>query len=405
MPEKDNPGMGERIQSMVEDAINSMDFEQLNKNITGSIQSVFEELNIQPSKGTNRKKDDSSNVRYHYGTDTRSGSREVSRFVKNPPGTVTGPLCTAVGGIFTGIFGIASIVMAAVQSAIPSAGLILAGRITLSITIPLTIASAVVLFKGISLSGRVKRFRRYTKLIGQRTYCQVKELAAAVGKNEKFVVRDIQKLIENKAFTNGHLDAQNTCLMLDDAVYRQYLDAQEAYRQRTLEEQKRRKEDQAVFSSEGIDNPELVRTIEEGNRYIEAVRRANDAIPGEEISEKLYRLEALIRKIFEILKQKPEQLPKLRKFMNYYMPTTLKLVQTYQELDAQPASGENIQQSKTEIEKTLDTINLAYEKLLDSFFEDAAMDIKSDITVLETMLAQEGLTKNPFDTESGSEHR
>lgn len=69
-----------------------------------------------------------------------------------------------------------------------------------------------------------------------------------------------------------------------------------------------------------------------------------------------------------MLKQKPEQLPKLRKFMQYYMPTTLKLVQTYQELDTQPAAGENIQQSKAEIEKTLDTINLAYEKLLDSFF-------------------------------------
>ena len=138
----------------------------------------------------------------------------------------------------------------------------------------------------------------------------------------------------------------------------------------------------------------LQSAMEEGSRYIEAIRRANDAIPGEEISEKLYRLEALIKKIFEVLKQKPEQLPKLRKFMQYYMPTTLKLVQTYQELDAQPTEGENIRQSKAEIEKTLDTINLAYEKLLDSFFEDAAMDIRSDITVLETMLAQEGLTED-----------
>ena len=90
-------------------------------------------------------------------------------------------------------------------------------------------------------------------------------------------------------------------------------------------------------------------------------------------------------------------MPKLRKFMQYYMPTTLKLVQTYQELDAQPTEGENIRQSKAEIEKTLDTINLAYEKLLDSFFEDAAIDIRSDITVLETMLAQEGLTRNHFE--------
>lgn len=119
MPEKDNPGMGERIQSMVEDAINSMDFEQLNKNITGSIQSVFEELNIQPPAGTRSKVSSTSNVRYHYGTEKKTGERGMTRYVKNPPGTVTGPLCTALGGVFTGIFGITSIVMAAVQSAGP----------------------------------------------------------------------------------------------------------------------------------------------------------------------------------------------------------------------------------------------------------------------------------------------
>lgn len=402
MPEKDNTGMGERIQSMVEDAVASMDFEQLNRNITGSIQSVFEELNIQMPQGTGQKGSRASNVRYHYGTE-KTGKRVATRYVKNPPGTVTGPVCTALGGVFTGIFGLASLVMFAVQSAVPSAGLAMAGHITLSVTIPLTIVSAVVMAKGISLVGRVRRFRRYTKLIGERTYCQVKELASAVGKNEKFVVRDIQKLIENRAFTNGHLDAQNTCLMLDDVTYRQYLETQEAYRQRSLEEQERKQADRSIFASDGIENPELVRAMEEGSRYIEAIRRANDAIPGEEISEKLYRLEALIKKIFEVLKQKPEQLPKLRKFMQYYMPTTLKLVQTYQELDAQPTEGENIRQSKAEIEKTLDTINLAYEKLLDSFFEDAAMDIRSDITVLETMLAQEGLTKNHFENQAGGE--
>lgn len=91
MPEKDNPGMGERIQSMVEDAINSMDFEQLNKNITGSIQSVFEELNIQPPAGTRSKVSSTSNVRYHYGTEKKTGERGMTRYVKNPPGTVTGP--------------------------------------------------------------------------------------------------------------------------------------------------------------------------------------------------------------------------------------------------------------------------------------------------------------------------
>ena len=178
MPEKDNPGMGERIQSMVEDAINSMDFEQLNKNITGSIQSVFEELNIQPPAGTRSKVSSTSNVRYHYGTEKKTGERGMTRYVK-----------TALGGVFTGIFGITSIVMAAVQSAVPAA--VMVGHITLSLTIPFTVASALVLAKGISLSRRVGRFRRYTRTIGERTYCQVKELASAVGKSEKVVVRDL----------------------------------------------------------------------------------------------------------------------------------------------------------------------------------------------------------------------
>ena len=76
MPEKDNTGMGERIQSMVEDAVASMDFEQLNRNITGSIQSVFEELNIQMPQGTGQKGSRASNVRYHYGTEkTGNGQR------------------------------------------------------------------------------------------------------------------------------------------------------------------------------------------------------------------------------------------------------------------------------------------------------------------------------------------
>ncbi len=80
--------------------------------------------------------------------------------------------------------------------------------------------------------------------------------------------------------------------------------------------------------------------------------------------------------------------------MEYYLPTTLKLLEAYKEFDRQPVQGENITTAKKEIEKTLDTINLAFENLLDDLFEDAAMDVSTDISVLNTMLAQEGLTEN-----------
>lgn len=82
--------------------------------------------------------------------------------------------------------------------------------------------------------------------------------------------------------------------------------------------------------------------------------------------------------------------------MQYYLPTTLKLVKAYREFDGQPVQGENVTKVKAEISDTLDTINTAFENLLDSLFQDDVMDISTDISVLETMLAQEGLTEDAF---------
>ena len=84
--------------------------------------------------------------------------------------------------------------------------------------------------------------------------------------------------------------------------------------------------------------------------------------------------------------------------MEYYLPTAVKLLEAYEELDAQPVQGENILSSKKESEDTLDTLNIAFEKLLDDLFQETAWDVSSDISVLKTMLAQEGLTKNDFST-------
>nr|WP_243169907.1 5-bromo-4-chloroindolyl phosphate hydrolysis family protein [Eubacterium callanderi] len=148
-------------------------------------------------------------------------------------------------------------------------------------------------------------------------------------------------------------------------------------------------------------NPILKETrllIEEGKESIEQIREANEAISGEVISQKLDRLEVILCKIFEYVENHTDELPETRKFMGYYLPTTLKLVNAYREMDAEPIQGENIRSAKHEIEETLDTINYAFENLLDSFYQDKAMDISTDITVLETMLAQEGLTEKDFNT-------
>ena len=102
-------------------------------------------------------------------------------------------------------------------------------------------------------------------------------------------------------------------------------------------------------------------------------------------------MEMLVDRIFDRVEQNPESVDDIRKLMEYYLPTTVKLLEAYQELDAQPVEGENIRSSKREIEATLDTLNMAFERLLDSMFQETAWDVSSDISVLQTMLAQEGL--------------
>ena len=183
--------------------------------------------------------------------------------------------------------------------------------------------------------------------------------------------------------------------MVSEGAYRQYTELMERTRREKAEREaaaKKKEEEDSRLS------PEVQKVIETGDEYVRKIREANDAIPGEEISEKISRMETLVDRIFDRVEQKPDTVDDIRKLMEYYLPTTIKLLEAYEELDAQPVQGENILSSKKEIEETLDTLNTAFEKLLDELFQDTAWDLSSDISVLNTMLAQEGLTEDGLKT-------
>ena len=193
-------------------------------------------------------------------------------------------------------------------------------------------------------------------------------------------------------FLEGHLDDKETCLMISHEAYGQYMNAVKNARMR--EEEK--KQQKAAEAAETGLSAEARAVIDKGQEYIREIRRCNDEIPGEEISDKIYRMEMLVKRIFEQAEAHPENISDLRKLMEYYLPMTIKLLNAYEELDRQPVQGDNIETSKKEIEGTLDTLNAAFAKLLDNLFQDTAWDVSSDISVLEAMLAQEGLTKDSF---------
>lgn len=137
--------------------------------------------------------------------------------------------------------------------------------------------------------------------------------------------------------------------------------------------------------------------IREGRAAIAKMKEYNGAIPDPEITASIHRLEEITGKILDYIAQKPEEAPKIRKFMNYYLPTTLKLLNYYQLMLKQQVQGENITQSMEHIEQSMHSIVAAFEKQLDNLFQDEALDISTDITVLEGMLAQEGLSGSEFE--------
>ena len=137
---------------------------------------------------------------------------------------------------------------------------------------------------------------------------------------------------------------------------------------------------------------ELNQMVAEGMECIRKLRDMNDAIEGEVISAKLYRLENLLKEIFDKVREYPDQMSQMHKLMDYYLPTTLKLVEAYREFDGVSVPGEDIISAKAQIEKTLDTINAAFTELLNNLFRNRVYDVTTDAQVLETMLAQEGLT-------------
>lgn len=245
---------------------------------------------------------------------------------------------------------------------------------------------------------QVNRFQTYIEELHGREYGNIKDLAQRMHKKEKFVVKDLEAMIRKGWFLQGYLDDQKVCLMTSKAAYDQYRELMAQAKQQKMQEQEKKEQQKADADRRAGLDPKVQEVIEAGNRYIRKIRECNDAIPGEVVSEKMSRMELLTKRIFERVEQNPEAVTDIRRLMEYYLPTAVKLLEAYEELDAQPVQGENILSSKKEIEDTLDTLNMAFEKLLDDLFQDTAWDVSSDISVLKTMLAQEGLTENDFST-------
>jgi len=271
------------------------------------------------------------------------------------------------GGILAGIFGFASI-MELVDLLSWGAKL----SWIASEMVPLlcfTAGGAGMLWAGLNKRKKARRFRKYLSLIGTNKTISISALAAAMPASPSKVRKELEDMLDEGYFPAGYLDYG---------------------------------EDELVLSSEGLRDvpppapapePEkTANTMEEKDAILAEIRAVNDAIAHPELSAQIDRIEEITGKIFDYQRSHPQKAPQLRSFLNYYLPTTLKILHAYARLESQGVEGENITAAKARIEAMMSKVVEGFEKQLDQLFQDDAMDITTDVAVLEKMLSKDGLS-------------
>ena len=407
---QDWEALGRNIQEIIDQAINSQDYRTLNQNITRTVNHAIDvggEAVRRAVDTAARSVDNAARTMDNASRTVRAKRKPViidqpetlPALYGSTEGKTAVGIVKIVGGSLLSCFGFLGFLSTVILA-------IVAGSTWVPAVFGLTGLGCGVglIANGVGGLERVSRFKKYCRTLGSNTHCALEKLARSVGKNVKFVRKELTKMIDDGLFLEGHLDAEGKNLITSHETYRNYERSRLALEARKQEQQRLEEEKQASQPAPSTD-PRVREVLERGSAFITQIRRCNDAIPGKEISDKISRMETIVGRIFERAQAHPEIVPDLKKLMDYYLPMTVKLLNAYAEMDAQPVQGETIRSSKKEIENTLDTLNLAFEKLLDSVFEDTAMDVSSDISVLNTLLAQEGLTDDELSKMKKQEKR
>ena len=225
-----------------------------------------------------------------------------------------------------------------------------------------------MLFSGLGKNRRSERYLNYLAYIGANREVDLAPMAASFGVPVGKLCRDLRRMLAKGILPTGYLDLAEGKLFLTEMGY---------HAQVRREEPAEETPQQAAAREDDI---------------LREIRQVNDEIPDEVMSAKIDRIEEITGKILRYQKEHPNKEGQLRTFLNYYLPTTLKILRAYAQLDAQGIEGQNISAAKKRIEDMMDQVVSGFEKQLDKLFQDDAMDITSDVEVLENMLKKDGLS-------------
>lgn len=283
--------------------------------------------------------------------------------VRRPVDLNKGRAMTVWGAILTAIFGLAAI--SSIPATLLEGGLLPALAAGAPIMGLLSLGVGL-LFAGNQRSKKSKRFRKYLALIGKRESISISSLAQAMPVSFQTAWDDLQDMLDEGYIPTGYLDMGSGRLILSDEGL-----------------------------TEDVPEPEVEVSEEElpdDDSFLLEIKQINDAIADVEMSRKIDRIGEITAKILDYQRKNPSRAGQLRSFLGYYLPTTLKILRAYARLEAQGIEGENIRSAKQRIEGMMDKVVEGFEKQLDKLFQDDAMDITTDVEVLERMLDKDGLS-------------
>ena len=237
----------------------------------------------------------------------------------------------------------------------------------------ITAAGVAMFCSGMSIDRSLKRYNKYLAVVGDYEAMAVEQLSRTLGYPRDRVEKDLQKMIDKGYFG-------------DEAYLNMELGYLFRSGQADAELKQKRRQEQA---QEAAAAPPPKETEEGYSGILRRIRRANDAIADEALSAKIDRLETITAKIFRAVEEDPKKRDRIDTFMNYYLPTTQKLLDSYAEFEAAGVEGENLRQAKARIESTMDLIIKGFEHQLDELYKADALDVDSDIRVMETMLERD----------------
>ncbi len=228
-----------------------------------------------------------------------------------------------------------------------------------------------MLFAARSKDKKERLYQNLVKIIGDKAYVDLKSLASAAGVKEKALIRELDEMVERGYLPDSaYLDNAKGILILDQT----------------------KAEDQIV--AQVAESPE--REEDKYDLLLKEMERACGRIRDRDMLEKAVQIRGLAAAIFNAVREDPEKQPQISSFLNYYFPTTLKLLDSYADFEEKGFQGDKLSQTKDRIEVTMDTIISAYRKQLDNLYLTDTMDVDTDIDVLETMLKRDGLSESDF---------